>query len=298
MNSYSPTSQRSVLLMALCMLAAPSSAAPLRPPAININNGDTGFIALSDMTQSTGKPKMGNGVVVNTKLWPASFVSSSAQGSCTATLIGPRVLMTAAHCVGQGKMARITYADGQVFDGVCKRFPQWSAHSPSADFALCHMQAVVKKSGLQYEYISLDPVRITKGLQLLAGGYGCTDLESQTVENPPEFRIGSLFIDKLPTVMPAWPEWIATTPGTPGEAAFVCPGDSGGAVYAVKENGARAAVALISAVGADKSQNDYLVSYLAALSSAAGKKFVTDWLAETNERVCGVGSAPSDCREH
>jgi hypothetical protein len=298
MNSCSHANRHALLLMTFCMAAAPSGAAPLRPPAININNGDTGFVALSDMTQSTGKPKMGNGVVVNTKLWPASFVSSSAQGSCTATLIGPRVLMTAAHCVGQGKTARITYADGLAFDGTCKRFPQWSENNPSADFALCHMQAVVKKSGLQYEYISLEPVRIKQGQELVAGGYGCTDLESRTVENPPEFRIGSLFIDKLPTVMPSWPEWIATTPGTPGEAAFVCPGDSGGAVYAVQVNGARAAVALISAVGADKAQSDYLVSYLAALSSAAGKKFVSDWLGETKELVCGVGSAPPDCREH
>lgn len=271
---------------------------PVKTPKMKVNDGDAGFIALANLTQSTGQPKLGVGTIVNTKLWPASFVSKSDSETCTSTLIGPRVLITAAHCVGEAKKASITYTNGKVFTGTCSRYPEWSDKQPSADFALCHMDAPVKMPGLQYEFISLDKLKITKNQELVAGGYGCTDLETQTIEEPPLFRVGSLFVDKPPGSMFSWPNWIATRPGVAGSATFVCPGDSGGAVYIVRNSGARAVVAVISAVGAEKGQSNYMVSYLAAISSDAGTNFIGDWLKKTKAQVCGIDVGLVNCREN
>lgn len=258
------------------------------PPIVQ-NLGDVEFRAISE--QETSQDKVGNGVDTDTALWPATFVA----GSCTATLVGPEVLLTAKHCVKDGAITKIKFQDGTLSQGYC-RHPE-DKDDISADWALCHMEPPIVRPDLYYEFISVDPSMIRKGLRLTIGGYGCTRIPDTEMENKEEkkFRTGKVRVSQLPMPGKQWPNWILTERAKKGEAAFVCPGDSGGAVYLEEPGGHRTVVAVASAVGVNK--NDYLVSYLAALSTSSAHKFLSQWLTEhAGVKICGLGENPEYCR--
>lgn len=265
------------------------------PSAIHQNRGNLEVVPLSDREQDLTRPKLGNGTVADTQKWPASFVMDSGDNRCTATLIGPQVLLTAAHCVGDGATATIKYADGKTYSGTCNHATSAYPLDPSADWALCLMQSEVQRPKLYYEYISLDPSLLQHGTQLLAGGFGCTSLTTQKPENPPLFRTGPMFVDRAPESGQLWPNWIFTTTATHG-ASFLCMGDSGGAIYSVSADGQRWIVAVGSGTQATRGQSDYLVSYLAALSTSGAATFIKGWLARTGAKVCGVANPTPNCR--
>lgn len=295
--------RRAMLLWGFAALTA--SAQPDPPvvaqvpvlPAFSTNNGSLIFAPVSDFVSDTAQPQLGNGVIANVQKWPASLVADAAGETCTATLIGPRTLLTAAHCVGDKKEIKIQLKKGaDPLTGTCSRAPGWTETTPSNDIALCLMAEPVKRPGLVYEWVSLDPSPLKTGLRLTAGGYGCQDLKKKKLEVPPVFRIGPLFIDRPPTPGQTWPNWIFAVAATDASKSFVCPGDSGGAVYWVRADQSRLIVAVMSAVQTDPASKDFKVSYLAALSTEAGKAFIEGWAKTATQEICGVPPGPGDCR--
>ncbi len=279
--------------------SAPAAGTKQAPPApvIKVNDGGVSFTPVSEHLSDSGQPQLGNGVIANPQLWPASLVARVDGDVCTATLVGPRTLLTAAHCVGDTARISIDFDKGKTsFKGTCRRTPRWSIAEPSNDLALCLMDAPVKHTGLSYERMSLDPAPITTGRQLLAGGYGCQDLNRQKLEDPPVFRTGSVYVDRVPTPGDTWPNWIFTSAATDASKAFICPGDSGGAVYWVRADQSRLIVAVASAVQSDPARTDYKVSYLAALSTTDAFAFIDGWWKQAGHEICGLSPSADGCR--
>src|SRR4051812_14236551 len=82
------------------------------------------FQAVDMLKQNTTEERLGNGTVVNPKDWTASFyatLTANGQGaSCTATLVGPRSLLTAAHCIADG--GEVEFQRGnQRYTGQCEQ---------------------------------------------------------------------------------------------------------------------------------------------------------------------------------
>jgi hypothetical protein len=272
-----------------------SSKGTRKLPKILINTGGTTFHRVADKEQDTTGPLIGNGAIANTHLWPVTFVAQVGANTCTATLIGPQVLLTAAHCVGIGTNAAIDLADGRHFEGPCAHASNDDPSDPSPDWALCLLTPPVTGDNIVYEYVSPGNTQIARGLKLLSVGYGCKNVNDKP-ENPPILRTGSLFVDRPPSTGEQWPNWIFTTSARDGTSAFICPGDSGGAVYLVKATGDRVAIAVASGVQDDSNQPDFLASYLAALDGQFVQTFLKPWLLANSAKVCGFGAAPDHCR--
>jgi len=262
-------------------------------PRIVQNTGGAEFRPVSVMEL---RVKVGNGVVSDTALWPATVAAKVYTGICTATLVGPEALLTAKHCVGNGKIVKIKFQDGETFEGPCTH-PK-DGHL-SADWALCRMKPAVVRPGLFYEFISVNPSRIRKGIILTVGGYGCTRIpiphRIEEEQESPTFRTGQVFVNELPGQK--WPNWILTNSARQDGSAFICPGDSGGAAYLVEPSGRREVVAVASAIGDEETKDDYLVSYLAALTTSSAQEFLSQWLKDNvGAKICGLGENPEKCR--
>lgn len=214
--------------------------------------------------------------------WPATFVFRTPSGSgCTSTLVGSRVVLTAAHCIANGGSAFL-HAPGNVVGMTCNHHPAY-ATDISADYALCLLDAPFPKPTLGYEYIDIGTaLEVDSTLWLL--GYGCTT-------NQGDLDFGNLY-QGLTTVKDTSYNSFALTEG----GAAVCYGDSGGAAYRVASN------AMISKqrqiVGIASRGDIDTVSLLSATGLTVFSDWAKQWAQNRSVNICGVRGSTADCHEH
>ena len=61
----------------------------------------------------TAEPQIIGGTLSDTADWPATFVFNVIDNPCTSTAIGPKVILTAAHCITDGAKGLIKYGNFQ-----------------------------------------------------------------------------------------------------------------------------------------------------------------------------------------
>lgn len=211
------------------------------------------FVAVEDLGQSPAamEPKLRKGQEAASKDWPTVFFMTYKVGErlmgCSAAVVGPQVLLTAAHCVPDSGSMTLTRVGAEGQEITCSRHPGY-VQDPSADFALCKLPKGLFPSGV-FERISITPADdlVTGARQVLLGGFGCTSAsaaraviamrpDAQGVMRP-VYMIGLASIDQGAFSKP--PQWppkhylpsehatMITKPDGPN----VCGGDSGGPVF-------------------------------------------------------------------
>lgn len=254
------------------------------------NSGDLEMMQMSQLPQPV-EPKLINGRPARPADFPASFFQTSGVGRCTATLIGPNALLTAAHCVYSGGTVTIKISATK-FIGKCTHHEDWQNGDGdvSADYALCLLDKEI--AGVTPERVDLNGSSLEVGGNVLLAGFGCTQ-ENMSGGNNGILRIGLAKISELPGYNATKPNDIVTESSFEEKApAIVCPGDSGGSAYSLKSNlvvsGSRAIVGVNSRVGLETDTKVNGFSYLAATFTEPFKTFLKKWSRKHKAQVCGL----------
>jgi len=215
-----------------------------------------------------------NGDVVDPKDFPATFKTTIGSSWCTGTLIGPRVLQLASHCVPNGGKASFT-SNGVTYTGTCQRHPAYNGDE-TADYALCYLDKVADVAF--YETITHEEVAIGETIYL--AGYGCK-YPGGNDKPDGKLRVGPTEVVGLP---------IDDNDIVTEKNAALCYGDSGGSVFKKDSKGVLKVVAI-------NSRGDIeTTSYLPALYTVPAKSFYISWAAGKKAFICGLSGDDPKCR--
>lgn len=267
--------QIAAIALAISSAAADEAAKPPRPKQ---HTGPVAFLAISDLEYDTTVPALGGATPANPKDFQASFYALSSDGACTSTLVGPRVLLTAAHCVENGGTVSLQRG-GKNWVGTCTHAPDYAAND-TADWALCDLTGEV--AGVPYERVNQDAALLAGKGTLQLSGFGCTKSDG-TGGNDGVYRIGNAPIVALPS-------------GTDNDivtrsSVFLCFGDSGGPAFRYLDPQRTKRVQ----VGVNSRGNIKDTSYLSSTSTAPAKKFLGDWSEAKKLKICGLHADAPNC---
>jgi secreted trypsin-like serine protease len=284
------------------------------------------FEAAFDLNQTpaAGAPQLRHGIEATTAEWPASlyatFATPEGTAACTAALVGPEVMLTAAHCVPT--MGGVTFKyKGQLkpYVAMCTQHDQYVSNAdPSADYALCKLdRPFAEFQSFQYETIDTSAMASRLNATVVLTGFGCV---SDIVGNGPpdgKYRIGT--------------NVVAETSATPAnqrsrgaglysgrqdnnlftkddpQLANLCPGDSGGPAFVTTGSGfaRRVLVGVNSRVFyRDQTRTTYGASLVSSTGTSEFINWAKNWANPKSYTtppppplaICGIEGSPQKCR--
>jgi hypothetical protein len=216
-------------------------------------------------TVALGVPVLIGGKIVDKTKYPA-IIRISAGGGCTAAVVGPNVVLTAAHCVDNGSKISFKH-DGKSYSSEgCSHHPGYSSNQ-TKDFALCKV-ATVKAP---YITINTDHNLVKVGDSIVLSGYGCTN-KGGGGGNDGYLRMGEARVTRVPTSS----NFDIVSTG----AAALCFGDSGGPAFKGS-----------LLVGVNSRGNIEDTSYVSAVHMADGD-YMLGWAKSNSVEICGLNK---DC---
>jgi hypothetical protein len=245
--------------------------------------------------------------VQDTKKWPATFkFGKGVKEFCTATAIGPRVILTAAHCLPNGASGHVVINDKRV-GIVCDHHHEYTpcplenedpkscpaGRTTSADYALCLASADLGIT--EYETVNTKSGVPAVGGRALLTGFGCNE------DGGVDKGFGYLF--EGDTTVRALPNetgadmfglyYIVTRGG-----AALCFGDSGGPSYKLQDSQGKSRVM----IGVNSRTWAHLdqASFLSATSVRSFVDWATSWAsskstAESPVQMCGLHPGLRGC---
>ena len=223
-----------------------------------------------------------NGDPVDKKKWAAIVRIRSESGSgCTAQIIGPRMLVTAAHCAKTGERVQFTTIHGSKYAAKIERHPDYPG--TDIDVAVGFIDRNVQgidflhvrsKKGADGAWINDRFERTGMEVQIL--GYGCTR-PGGGGGNDGVLRTGVAKVQ-------AGQKFDLIT----GDGAALCFGDSGGAVVYPPGNAHNDGTRLI---GINSKGNIKDTNYTLRLTLPSPFNFLKDMGKKYGADICGVNSA-------
>jgi hypothetical protein len=227
------------------------------------------------------------GRVVSRRDFPELIRIRQEGATCSASIIGPRVVLTAAHCsTADGAIVPVSESvdysfevlGGTRFTARCTLAPGYA--QDDHDMALC-----LSNAELPPPYASVGAEVPMVGAIVTLTGYGCTQPGGGGGNNG-TLKIGDARVTSIPAGRPHG-YWFETTAGAGGDAA-ICFGDSGGPVYRQLHNRREPHVV----IGVNSRGDIRRVSLLTALGLRVSKDFIDEYARLRGLKICGVNE---DC---
>ena len=180
---------------------------------------------LSQLSSAETDPTLINGKKIDKSLFPDVVKIASGMSSCSASVVGKRVVLTAAHCIVKEE-ARISFSTaGKFYRGVCRQHPMYVKKKMQMDIALCEIEKDINISRYSYVAAENDFPELEDDVILI--GYGCLRKDPPRGGNDGILRIGSAKVSKLPTDTYSWFDTLKKS----SSDSSLCFGDSGGPSY-------------------------------------------------------------------
>lgn len=221
--------------------------------------------------------------------WPATRIFESKIGGCTTTLVGPRAILTAAHCVENGASAKMKHRGKWVTVTACSHHPKYDGEN-SWDYALCALDEEI--TNVPFEIINTSRSYPREGHELAFLGYGCiSDPNNNEVIFSNTNR--ALYGGVAPVVarFTNTTTYIKTTGKSVG-----CFGDSGGAAYVQFSNGRREIVGVMSRALVAKDGVFVGDTYISTTSHIDFVTWSEDWVDANGAAICGISLDARNCR--
>lgn len=281
-----------------------------------------------------GKTTLSNGVEVSPGDWPTLIVAKMPRPNtppertptCTGTLVGPNVVLFAAHCVDnplgtKPRRATLALPGGAEAELRCEIHPAYLRREPkffdargSEDFALClidyHGPLPQRLRTMQFDVVETQQPA-PAGAAVLMSGYGCSELRIvdgalDYSHEPAILRIGNAVVDQPADLRADQPTYLSIR-SAQGLTPAVCPGDSGAPLFShatvLAPDGGRRIIGVNSSVALERRQDGAydIISRIAATGNKTFHDWAKGWLNRNKSDkpvICGLNAEPGrrSCR--